>query len=166
MDNLFMEDFVELDNLHNEKHVIRGEIRLKQISIDATTNKTEIITNPYIENLGLDFYYNLDFPITSSINDKYVYCTIFDAALGYIKGYVKINTENFINSKPEIFLFEKNVYGNSEPQTIVIDDVEYLLSFTNDENKSYISLIDVEKKTIESIEIQTRIPPGFHSIYF
>jgi carotenoid cleavage dioxygenase-like enzyme len=166
MDNLFMEDFVELDNLHNEKHVIRGEIRLKQISIDATTNKTEILTNPYIEDLGLDFYYNLDFPISSTINDKHVYCTIFDAALGYIKGYVKINTNNFANSKPEVFLFDKDVYGNSEPQTIIIDDVEYLLSFTNDETKSYISLINVEMKTIESIEIPTRIPPGFHSIYF
>lgn len=166
MDNLFMEDFVELDNLHNEKHVIRGEIRLKQINIDATTNKTEILTNPYIENLDLDFYYNLDFPITSKINEKYVYCTIFDAALGYIKGYVKINTDNFIDSKPEIFLFDKDVYGNSEPQTVIIDDVEHLLSFTNDETKSYISIINIEDNIVESIEIPTRIPPGFHSIYF
>ena len=71
-----------------------------------------------------------------------------------------------MNSKPEVFLFDKDVYGNSEPQTIIIDDVEYLLSFTNDETKSYISLINVEMKTIESIEIPTRIPPGFHSIYF
>tara|TARA_Y100000992_G_C20888720_1_gene315303 strand:- start:55 stop:540 length:486 start_codon:yes stop_codon:yes gene_type:complete len=161
-----MEDFVELDNLHNEKHVIRGEIRLKQINIDATTNKTEILTNPYIENLDLDFYYNLDFPITSKINEKYVYCTIFDAALGYIKGYVKINTDNFVDSKPEIFLFDKDVYGNSEPQTVIIDDVEHLLSFTNDETKSYISIINIENNIVESIEIPTRIPPGFHSIYF
>ena len=48
---------------------------------------------------------------------------------------VIINTNEFINSKPEVFLFDKDVYGNSEPQTVIIDDVEYLLSFTNDESK-------------------------------
>ena len=44
MNNLFMEDFVELDNLHNEKHEIRGEIRLKQITIDTVSQLTGLTT--------------------------------------------------------------------------------------------------------------------------
>ena len=30
MDELHMEDFVEVDNLNNEDHKIRGELRLKK----------------------------------------------------------------------------------------------------------------------------------------
>ena len=125
MNNLFMEDFVELDNLHNEKHVIRGEIRLKQITIDTVTNKTEILTNPYIENLDLDFHYNLDFPISSTINDKHVYCTIFDAALGYIKGYVKINTNEFVE-KERIKEAEEDARREAELEHL---DTDQILNF-------------------------------------
>ena len=31
MDNLFMEDFVDLKNIENENHIIRGDIRLKKL---------------------------------------------------------------------------------------------------------------------------------------
>jgi carotenoid cleavage dioxygenase-like enzyme len=48
----------------------------------------------------------------------------------------------------------------------VIEDVEYILTFNNDNEKSYISLIDIENKNISSVQIPTRIPPGFHSIYY
>ena len=166
MDNLFMEDFVELENVHNKDHVIRGNIRLKQIEINRTTNKTNIYENKYLENLDVDFNYNLDFPIVSKKNPNEIYCTIFDSALGYIKGYTKISVNNFLHQKPEVFLFEKNMFGNSEPQVVLIDNEEYLVTFVNDENKSYISLIDVSSKKIEKLEIPTRIPPGFHSIFY
>jgi len=168
MDNLFMEDFVELDNIHNEKHIIRGDIRLKEIRLNLLNNKTSIIENKYLQNLNVDFNYNLDFPIQSKLDSKYVYCTIFDSALGYIKGYTKIDiyNNNFKNTKPEVFLFEQGIYGNSEPQPVVIDNNEYLVSFTNNNDKSYISLINVSNKKVENIEIPTRIPPGFHSIYY
>ncbi len=166
MDELFMEDFVDLDNLDNEKHVIRGNIRLKEIRLDPNNNKTEIIENDKLEDLDLDFYYNLDFPLVSKLDSKYVYCTIFDTAAAYIRGYVKINTSNFKDAEPIVFLFDKEMHGNSEPQLTVIEDVEYILTFNNDDEKSYISLIDIENKNISSVQIPTRIPPGFHSIYY
>ena len=166
MDDLHMEDFVELDNLKNEEHVIRGELRLKKIVINTIKNTTKIIENNYLQNLDLGFPYNLDFPIVSIKNKNEIYCTIFDSAKGYIRGYLKINLSNFERSKPNIFIFEENSYGNSEPRPIVIDNIEYLLTFTNDNNNSYISLININKKTIEKVKIPTRIPPGFHSILY
>ena len=166
MDDLFMEDFVDLENKENEKHIIRGDIRLKEIRIDPNNNKTKITENDKIQDLGLDFYYNLDFPLVSKLDPRFVYCTIFDAAEAYIRGYVKIDTQNFKNAEPTLFLFDKKMHGNSEPQLTVIEDVEYILTFNNDDEKSYISLIDIENKNISSVQIPTRIPPGFHSIYY
>ena len=150
----------------NEEHLIRGKLRLKEIHLNLDTNKTYIVENNELENLNLGFNYNLDFPVQSSKNSNYVYCAIFDSGLGYIKGYVKINILNFKNSKPKLFLFEKNTYGNSEAQVVIIDDVEHLVTFTNNNSHSYISLINMENGIIENIEIPTRIPPGFHSIYY
>lgn len=166
MDELHMEDFVEVDNLNNEEHKIRGELRLKKIEINTKKNTTKIIENKYLQNLDVKFHYNLDFPITSIKNKHEVYCTIFDSKKGYICGYTKINLKNFEYSKPKIFLFNDNEYGNSEPQPIIINDKEYLITFTNDQVNSYISLINVEKGTIKRIKIPTRIPPGFHSTIF
>jgi carotenoid cleavage dioxygenase-like enzyme len=166
MDDLFMEDFVDLENVENEKHVIRGDIRLKEIRIDPDNNNTHINENQYIQNLDVDFYYNLDFPIISKLNPEIIYCTIFDSAAGFIRGYVKIDTSDFKNSKPEMFLFENDMHGNSEPQVVVIDNIEYILTFNNNNENSYISLIDIDNKNINSVKIPTRIPPGFHSIYY
>ena len=104
--------------------------------------------------------------MTSLKNKNEVYCTIFDSSRGYICGYIKINLKNFEYSKPQMFLFGENEYGNSEPQPIIIKDKEYLITFTNDENNSYISLINIEKNTNKKIKIPTRIPPGFHSALF
>ena len=145
MDDLHMEDFVELDNIKNENHTLRGNLRLKKIELNIQTNTTKIIENPLVENLNLNFSYNLDFPILSKLNNNNVYCTIFDSKTGYIKGYVKINMENFEKSKPIVYLFDKDTYGNSEPQVIVINDIEYLLTFTNDNKYSYISLVNIMK---------------------
>ena len=119
-----------------------------------------------MENLQLDFPYNLDFPIQSKITPRYIYCSIFDSSTGYIRGYVKIDTYYFDKSKPTVFLFNDGLYGNSEPQIAVVDNKEYLISYTHNSHKSYLSLINVEQKIINNIEIPTRIPPGFHSIYF
>ena len=49
MDNLFMEDFVELDNINNEEHLIRGKLRLKEIHLNLDTNKTHIVENNELE---------------------------------------------------------------------------------------------------------------------
>ena len=56
--------------------------------------------------------------------------------------------------------------GKNEKTPIVINDKEYLITFTNDQINSYISLINIEKGIIKRIEIPARIPPGFHSTIF
>ena len=78
----------------------------------------------------------------------------------------KIRDVNFEKAKPTLFLFKDEVYGNSEPQVTVIDNIEYLISFINNEDKSYIALINIQNNNYEKIEIPTRVPPGFHSIYY
>ena len=40
------------------------------------------------------------------------------------------------------------------------------MGFIDKEFQHSISLIDIKKKKIESIDIPARIPPGFHSICF
>ena len=166
MDDLHMEDFVELKSMSNPQQIIRGQLRLKQLILNKYTNETSIVENPFLENLQLDFPYNLDFPIQSKITPRYIYCSIFDSSTGYIRGYVKIDTYYFDKSKPTVFLFNDGLYGNSEPQIAIVDNKEYLITYTYDSNKSYLSLINVEQKIINNIEIPTRIPPGFHSIFF
>ena len=163
MDNLFMEDFVDLGNWNNKSRVIRGELRLKKLNIHTKTNKTEIIENEYINNLPVDFPYNLDFPVKSLKQKSKVYCTIFDSSTGYIRGYLKVDTRNYRYAIPKIFLFDKECYGNSEPQVVIIDNVEYLISFVTREGKSFISLINVDTGKEEFENIPLRIPPGFHS---
>ena len=160
MDDIFMEDFINERN-----NIIRGNTRLKKIVIDTKNNKTKILENRYIENLQLNFKYNIDFP-KQSINykNRYYFC-IFDSISGKIKGYMYINLLKFEKVKPKIFLFE-NLFGNSEPQVVLINNKEYLLTFTYDFYKNYISLIDINSNKIENIEIPTKIPPGFHSIFF
>jgi hypothetical protein len=77
-----------------------------------------------------------------------------------------INLLKFEKIKPKIFLFQNNTYGNSEPQVVIINKKEYLLTFTHTYNKSFISLIDINSNKIESIEIPSQVPSAFHSIFF
>ena len=91
---------------------------------------------------------------------------IFDAKSGYIRGYILIDIDNFRYKKPDVFLFGDGVHGNCEPQVVVIDNKEYLLTFTNDNSMSYISVLDLNSNNITSIPIPIRIPPGFHSIHY
>ena len=51
---------------------------------------------------------------------------VFDASTAYIKG-VLIDTTDFANAKPDIFLFGENEYGNAEAQIVVIDGKEYMM---------------------------------------
>ena len=86
-----------------------------------------------------------------------------DSSTGYIRGYLKVDTRNYREAIPKLFLFEKDCYGNSEPQVVVIDNVEYLLTFVTREEKSFIALINVDTGKQELENIPLRIPPGFHS---
>lgn len=164
MDDLHMEDFVDLDS--SPSNIVRGNIRLKRVHLNSSNNTTKIIENPYIEDLALDFPYNLDFPIISINDRRYIYCTIFDSTTGYIRGYIRSDTYKFESRKPSLFLFENGVYGNSEPQPVIIDNREYLLTFINENGVSSIAMIDIlRNKIADKIEIPKRVPPGFHSLF-
>ena len=70
--------------------------------------------------------YFIDFPQTSKIDPNILYACIFDAREAYIKGVLRIDTRNFSENKPNIFLFPENVFGTAELQTVVIRNKEYL----------------------------------------
>ena len=151
------------ENNHQQKE----NSMLREIRINKYTKQTEIKYNRYIEYIkNVDYPYFIDFPQTSKIDPNILYACIFDAREAYIKGVLRIDTRNFSENKPNIFLFPENVFGTAELQTVVIRNKEYLLGFLDDNGEHTISLIDVKDKKIESIDIPARIPPGFHSTIF
>lgn len=155
--------------IHFEKNdpINRANGILREIRLNKKTKQGYIIDNEKLNNMGdLDFLYNLDFPYTSKLNNKDIYCSIFDADDASMCGVLKISTNNFKDAIPNIFLFNKGTYGVAEFQPVIIDNTEYLLGFIEKEGKNHIALIDVIKNKIESIEIPTRVPPGFHSIHY
>ena len=166
MEELFVEDFIDVNNINNKEKELRGKLRLKEIHLDIYRNKTNIVTNPFIEDLNIGFSYNLDFPVQSKLHESKIYMSIFNAKTGYISGYILIDTNNFQYKKPEVFLFCNETHGNCEPQVVIIDENEYLLTFTNDNSTPYISLVDIKNNNLTSVPIPTRIPPGFHSIHY
>lgn len=159
-----MESFI-----HFEKNnpINRANGVLREIRLNKTTKQGYVVQNEKLNNIGdLNFLYNIDFPYTSKINKNDIYCSIFNSDNAYMCGVLKINTHNFKDSHPDIFIFNEGTYGIAEFQSVIIDNIEYLLGFIEEKDKCYISLIDVPKKTIEKIEIPSRIPPGFHSIHY
>ena len=162
--NLNLKNIMKFDeNNHQQKE----NSMLREIRINKYTKQTEIKYNRYIEYIkNVDYPYFIDFPQTSKIDPNILYACIFDAREAYIKGVLRIDTRNFSENKPNIFLFPEKVFGTAELQTVVIRNKEYLLGFLDDNGEHTISLIDVKEKKIESIDIPARIPPGFHSTIF
>ena len=58
MEELFVEDFIDVNNINNKEKELRGKLRLKEIHLDIYRNKTNIVTNPFIEDLNIGFSYN------------------------------------------------------------------------------------------------------------
>jgi carotenoid cleavage dioxygenase-like enzyme len=154
--------FVKLpdDKMNESKGV------LKEIRLNKRSRRGVVIENEELENLDLGFPHNIDFPLSSKLQRGLIYCAIFDTENTYIRGFLRIHTNSFPYAKPDIFLFEEGTYGVAEPQPVVIEDKEYLITFIEENGKNYISLVDVAEKKIEKIEISARIPPGFHSIHY
>ena len=145
----------------------REDSILREIRINKKTKKTSIKYNRYLEYIeNIEFPYFLDFPQPSIVDENILYACIFDAEKAYIRGVLKINIKDFRNTKPDIFLFPENTFGTAEFQPVKINNKEYLMGFIDKENQHSISLINIKKKKIESIDIPARIPPGFHSICF
>ena len=151
------------DNNHHQKE----NSMLREIRINKNTKQTNIKYNRYIEYIkDVDYAYFIDFPQTSTIDPNILYACIFDTNEAYIKGVLRIDTRNFCENVPDIFLFPENVFGTAELQPVRIRNKEYLLGFLDDNGQHTISLINVKEKKIESIDIPARIPPGFHSAIF
>ena len=159
-DEVYMEDFVDL---HDEKYV-RGNPSLKKIIIDKETKETKILDNIFLNDKTiLGFPYYIEFPIESQ-DGKTLYGSVFNKNTAQITGIVKIDIDDFETNIPNFMLLEDK-FICSEPQVVKVDEKEYLLAFTYDNKTSYISLLDINNKKTHSINLKTRVPPGFHSIY-
>ena len=141
--------------------------KISQIILNKKTNTYKIVANKKVNSIIKNTNYITEFPVVSNFNNKDIYCGIIDSQLGEVHGFLKINLENFETSIPKIYML-KNRVGNSECRPVVIDDIEYLLTYSYDKDTNYyINLIDVENgKNFElKLNNDVRIPPGFHSIY-
>ena len=141
--------------------------QLTQFILSKKNDSYKIVYNTKLNKFINNSHYITEFPVQSKINGSYIYTCIIDSHRGEVCGYLKVDLTDFKNSKPHIFML-KDRFGNSECQPIIIDNKEYLLTFTYDYNYNYyISLINVEEKEIFEIKLPSniRIPPGFHSIF-
>ena len=158
-DEVHMEDFVDL----NDNKYVRGNPSIKKIIIDKKSKKTEILENVFLSDRSvLGFPYYIEFPIKSG-DGKTLYGSVFDRDTAKIKGIVRVEIDDFELSIPNFMILEDK-FICSEPYVVNIDEKEYLLGFTYDKNTSYISLLDIDNKKSHNINLNTRIPPGFHTI--
>ena len=143
----------------------KGNIRLQKMIFDKDSKSVSIIKNKYLENLDLGFEYNLDFPFNKP-NSRHIYCCIFNTQKSRINGLIKIDTKNFKNSKPKVFLF-KDKYLCAEPQLVKIGLRDYIVAFSKSVEYSYVSLINIDNGKSNEIELPHNIsvPSGFHSIF-
>lgn len=162
LDDLNFESFID-----NEKFDLFSGTQICQIVLDKRNSRYKIIKNKYIDDYLNKTSLVTEFPISSILNGSNVYCTLIGSNVGQIKGYVKLNLNSFEDSVPNYFILD-NRYGTSEPQPVVIDDKEFLLTYTYDKDrKYYLTLIDFDNKILHDIAFpdDIRIPVGFHSIY-
>lgn len=141
--------------------------QLTQIIMSKTNNSYKIVHNNVLNEFINNSHYITEFPVQSKKNNSHVYCCIINSDKGEVNGYLKIDLTDFKNSKPVIY-FLKNRCGNSECQPIIIDNKEYLITYTYDKNMNYyITLIDMENKIKRELKLpnDVRIPPGFHSVF-
>jgi carotenoid cleavage dioxygenase-like enzyme len=141
--------------------------QLSQIILSKQNYSAKIVKNDILYNFINNTNYITEFPRLSKLNKTFLYSTIVDSQKGEVHGYLKIDLSDFKNTCPNIFLMNDR-YGNSEAQPIIIDNKEYLLTFTYNKKKKYfLSLIDMENHKITELALpnSVRIPPGFHSIY-
>ena len=152
--------------IDNTKYKPFEGTQLSQIILHKKNNTYEIKKNKYLEEIVNKTNYITEFPLISKVNNSHIYCGIVESKKGQIEGYAKFDLTNFENSIPDIFIMN-NRSGNSEAQPIIIEDKEYLLTYTYDNRNYYLSLIDIEKKEIHDLKLpkKIRIPPGFHSIF-
>ena len=142
------------DNFDFSSLDIKGRYRM--ILINKKNKKVSIIKNEEFEN------YNLDFPI--SCDDKII---MHNKQNNIVNGFIICKDLKIIK---KIIFNNRNIKG--EHSIIKVNNINYLLFFSEINNKSYISILHINKyinqnhnKYIIDIEIPENINFGFHSIF-
>jgi carotenoid cleavage dioxygenase-like enzyme len=156
-DNNYIKIYAPLyDNFDFSSLNIQGRYRM--ILINKKTKNVKIIKNKELEN------YNLDFPICFD-NTKIIMQNKKDK---YINGFIVCKDLKIIKK----FIFN-NRKIKGEHNIIKINNNNYLLFFSEINNKNYISILNIDKynnqyisdQYIIDIEISENINFGFHSIF-
>jgi hypothetical protein len=161
------------DNFDFSSLDIKGRYRM--ILINKKNKKVNIIKNEELEN------YNLDFPI---LYDNISNLKSTDANHNPLVSIPKIimqnKSENYINGFiicKDLKIIKKIIFNNreikGEHSVIIIDKNNYLIFFSQINNKNYISILnlnkynnqDITNQHIIDIEIPENINFGFHSIF-
>lgn len=132
-------------NFNNPKNNIA---RFRKIILNKNNNKIIIKKNKILEK------YNVEFPISKN------------------NITVLMNMENYkVNSLliikefklQKIIKLNKNLYG--EPSIIDINNKLYIICFTYDDIKNYLTIINLDNNKKTFIEIPYKMTIGFHSIF-
>ena len=133
-------DFSSLD--------IQGKYRI--ILINKKNKEVSVIKNEELEN------YNLDFPI--SYNNKIV---MQNKKNNIVNGFIICKDLKIIK---KLIFNNRSIKG--EHNIIKINNNNYLIFFSEIDNKNYISLLNLDKDIdIIDIELSEKIIFGFHSIF-
>lgn len=132
--------------------------KYRMIFIDKKTGNVSIIKNMELEK------YNLDFPVKYCDNFGQENIVLYnkDNKDGGENGFIICKDLEIIKK----FIFQgRNIKG--EHSLIKIDNINYLLFFSESNGKNFISILNLEGNldNIIDIEIKEHIQSGFHSIF-
>jgi len=125
------------------------EGKYRMIEINKLDNTTRIYKNEILEN------YNLDFPI--NYEDKYI---MINTNSKTMNGFIVVKDLQIVK---KLIFKNKNVCG--EHNVIYIKKMPYLIFFNVENNKNFLSLINLQNYEIIDIDIPEQLNLGFHSIF-
>lgn len=122
--------------------------RFRKIIFDKNSSKIRIEKNKILEK------YNVEFPIIK--NDITILMNIENLKVSSL-----LVVKDFKLKK--IIKIDKTLYG--EPSLIDIKGVLYIICFTYDNNKNYLTIININNGNNFSIDIPHPMTLGFHSVF-
>ncbi len=135
------------NNLDFNRMDFEGKYRL--IQINKLDNTTTIFKNKELES------FNLDFPIPHE--DKFIMLNMKNKIMN---GFVILKDMKIYK---KILFKHKNICG--EQKIIYIKNIPYLIFFNVENNKNFITFINLKNYDLINIEIQEELNLGFHSIF-
>ena len=132
-------------NFVNQKN---NTARFRKIIFDKNSSKIRIEKNKILEK------YNVEFPIIK--NDITILMNIENLKVSSL-----LVVKDFKLKK--IIKLDKTLYG--EPSLIDIKGILYLICFTYDNNKNYVTIININNGNNFSIDIPHPMTLGFHSVF-